>query len=611
MANIDGTNGNDNLTGTAGDDTINGFDGNDELSGLEGDDELSGGSGNDELNGGPGNDELFGKHNGSGDDDGDDTLNGGPGDDFLSGDIGVDTLNGNADDDTLWGGPGDDELNGNAGDDWLQGDSGSDTLDGGPGADWGSYRFSAAGVTIDLSAAPDANGFVSGAGGHAEGDKLKNIEHLYGSDHRDRLNGDDNNNVILGRGGDDSLRGGPGDDNLYGNDGHDWIIGGDGADTLYGGSGNDSLFGQNNSGPSPGDEENILYGGPGDDWLFSGPGLNTLDGDPGHDHIVASSRNIDTVNGGDGFDLVDYHTVPIKAEAGVTIDLSAAPDAEGYHRGAGGDAQGDKLKNIEGLWGSAHGDRLTGDDNDNMLFSFEGDDTLHGNGGNDRLSGGAGEDMLDGGPGDDQLYGDHWLSDSTGADRFVFGADSGNDTIEDFEPDSDKIQFSESGITFADLRIEANGGSARVNWGDAGQSITLTDIADTALTEGSFLFGEDASVFTGTAGNDTLTGTTGVDTINGLAGDDTLDGGNGADMLDGGPGSDTASYENSAVAVLVRLHDARAVKFGDAEGDTLTGIEHIIGSRYNDILAGDGEDNILKGKMVTMYCMAGLPVEMT
>ena len=99
----------------------------------------------------------------------------------------------------------------------------------------------------------------------------------------------------------------------------------------------------------------------------------------------------------------------------------------------------------------------------------------------------------------------------------------------------------------------------------------------------------------GNDGADTLNGGEGNDILNGGEGDDILNGGPGADMLDGGPGSDTASYQNSAVAVLVRLHNAAAVKFGDAEGDTLTGIEHLIGSRYNDTLAGDGEDNLLDG----------------
>lgn len=99
----------------------------------------------------------------------------------------------------------------------------------------------------------------------------------------------------------------------------------------------------------------------------------------------------------------------------------------------------------------------------------------------------------------------------------------------------------------------------------------------------------------GGGGNDILYGGMGDDILNGGDGDDTLDGGPGADMLDGGPGSDTASYQHSAAAVLVRLHDARAVRFGDAQGDTLTNIEHLVGSDYNDILAGDGEDNVLRG----------------
>ena len=97
------------------------------------------------------------------------------------------------------------------------------------------------------------------------------------------------------------------------------------------------------------------------------------------------------------------------------------------------------------------------------------------------------------------------------------------------------------------------------------------------------------------SGNDVIVGNAVANHINGRDGDDTLEGGPGADMLDGGPGSDTASYQHSAVAVLVRLHNASAVKFGDAEGDMLTGIEHLIGSRHNDILAGDGGDNRLEG----------------
>ena len=100
----------------------------------------------------------------------------------------------------------------------------------------------------------------------------------------------------------------------------------------------------------------------------------------------------------------------------------------------------------------------------------------------------------------------------------------------------------------------------------------------------------------GRTGDDTLYGNSGSDALNGGEGNDHLHGGDGADILNGGPGGDYAYYTDSSVGVLVRLHAAHAVRFGDAEGDTLTGIEHLVGSRYNDTLAGDGEDNILKGE---------------
>ena len=142
---------------------------------------------------------------------------------------------------------------------------------------------------------------------------------------------------------------------------------------------------------------------------------------------------------------------------------------------------------------------------------------------------------------------------------------------------------------------------------DLSATVDLTDAATFTVTSGDdtvdgltsddvidALAGNDT--VNGNAGADTLSGGEGNDILNGGEGDDTLDGGPGADMLDGGAGSDTATYQNSSVGVLVRLHNAAAVKFGDAEGDTLTGVEHLVGSRYNDTLAGDGEDNIMKGE---------------
>lgn len=101
------------------------------------------------------------------------------------------------------------------------------------------------------------------------------------------------------------------------------------------------------------------------------------------------------------------------------------------------------------------------------------------------------------------------------------------------------------------------------------------------------------AIITGTTGNDTLTGTAnadqisgleGNDTLNGGAGNDVLDGGAGADTLNGGTDTDTATYTNSAAGVTVNLTTG-VVSGGDAQGDTLTSIEKVIGSDFNDTLS--------------------------
>ncbi len=73
-----------------------------------------------------------------------------------------------------------------------------------------------------------------------------------------------------------------------------------------------------------------------------------------------------------------------------------------------------------------------------------------------------------------------------------------------------------------------------------------------------------------------------------------LEGGAGDDRLDGGAGSDTASYAGSLESVSVNLATGSAVG-GDAEGDQLTSVENLIGSRYRDHLVGDAQSNTLEG----------------
>jgi Ca2+-binding RTX toxin-like protein len=108
----------------------------------------------------------------------------------------------------------------------------------------------------------------------------------------------------------------------------------------------------------------------------------------------------------------------------------------------------------------------------------------------------------------------------------------------------------------------------------------------------SGLGGDD--VLHGNGGNDTLDGGLGNDTIIGGAGDDTIIGGAGGDAIDGGSGIDTASYVLSSAGVTVNL-GAGTASGGDAAGDTLSGIENLIGSALADTLTGDGNANRLDG----------------
>ena len=84
------------------------------------------------------------------------------------------------------------------------------------------------------------------------------------------------------------------------------------------------------------------------------------------------------------------------------------------------------------------------------------------------------------------------------------------------------------------------------------------------------------------------------DTINGKGGNDILAGLGGADTLNGGAGIDTASYAASAAGVDVSLVTGLG-HGGDAEGDTLTGIENLTGSAFNDTLPDDAGSNVLIG----------------
>jgi Ca2+-binding RTX toxin-like protein len=90
---------------------------------------------------------------------------------------------------------------------------------------------------------------------------------------------------------------------------------------------------------------------------------------------------------------------------------------------------------------------------------------------------------------------------------------------------------------------------------------------------------------TGSAFNDTLTGDTG---------NNILEGGLGRDTLDGGKGINTASYANATTGVTANLMSSNN-NTGEAAGDTYKNIQNLLGSAFNDTLAGDKNNNGLIG----------------
>lgn len=103
------------------------------------------------------------------------------------------------------------------------------------------------------------------------------------------------------------------------------------------------------------------------------------------------------------------------------------------------------------------------------------------------------------------------------------------------------------------------------------------------------------NVITGNAEKNVLYGRAGNDVLNGVAGDDVLLGGAGNDLLRGGVGQDIASYVDALAAVRVDLRLAATQDTRGSGRDKLHGIEDLRGSRFADLLTGNGGGNALHG----------------
>ena len=109
--------------------------------------------------------------------------------------------------------------------------------------------------------------------------------------------------------------------------------------------------------------------------------------------------------------------------------------------------------------------------------------------------------------------------------------------------------------------------------------------------------GDGDDMVTTQDGNDMVYGEAGNDTLTTQGGDDILVGGAGADTLSGGEGTDTILFTGDPTreaGVSVDLL-AGLGRGADAQGDTYTGIENVVGTAFDDILQGDHGANRLEG----------------
>jgi Ca2+-binding RTX toxin-like protein len=485
------------------------------------------------------------------------------------------------------GGAGDDTILGTTGFNYIRGDSGDDVIDGRGGGDVAAFALPVGmtgslrvvqgtgeqsgmlvvervdGETVEqlflVSIADDGTATVQGINSAAflGTDTVSNVSTLdFVVDnpvfdpnqftHILLQNGTAVGEEVYGSGENDGQTGGSGNDALWGFEGDDLLRGGNDHDTIRGGDGDDSI-----------------YGGQGDDYLIGGAGNDLLDG-------------------GDGSDRVGYFA---GAVAGVTIDLNI----EGTPQDTG--SQGwDTLVGVENVSGTQFSDVLIGNDGDNWLWgspaagSLTNNDTISGGGGNDLVTVGIGNHILDGGSGVDSLR----FTENAGADPSV------------------NVSLALQGTSQV-----TGGGSWTItgfeNLAGGNGNDTLTGDGNSNVLAGSW--GDDT--LAGGAGNDTLYGDgdiatdnhgaggsgpiTTFDDVGGgePAGNDLLEGGLGDDIINGGGGNDTATYANAAGAVLVDL--AAGAASGADGNDTLTGIENVIGSGFDDSISGDLGANRLDG----------------
>lgn len=377
-------------------------------------------------------------------------------------------------------------------------------------------------------------------------------------------------------------------------------------------------------------------GTPGNDDLFGTSGNDTINGYAGNDFLTPGSGT-DVVSGGAGDDRVflssdiDYFTTQksfIDGDQGIdTLDFSAAggPNFWSLDQNTGlFDVADVSFQNFEVLIGGYGKDSFSflNSMNNWTIFGGSGDDTVVGGGGSLTFYGGSGADYILPGFDSNILFGDSG-DDTINAIRGTGSIDGGSgvDTIISGSVDL-SIGYG-SGYSVSNVenvRLTEFDWSRWAIGNDLNNRITVNDSssANEFTLDGrggdDYLAGAQSSdILVGREGNDTLigyagadwlVGGTGNDDLQGGSGNDVLIGGLGTDSLDGGSGDDVAYYRDAASSTYAAAEGARPLLveghvygvmvdtatptngFGEGSGDSLTNVENIWGSNFDDVIFG-------------------------
>ena len=546
-----------------------------------------------------------------------------------------------------------DAFMGNAADNLFRGKDGNDTIDGGVGSDTAVYQSTKSNYAItfnadhsvitvqDLRVVPSY--YQNGAPGtNYDGtDTLRSIEMLRFSDGdykvsdlvaamptitgtlaTNALNGTTGNDVIDGLAGADTMTGGLGDDTYYVDNSGDSVIEGSngGTDTII------SSVGYSLS-ALPNVENLKLVGGA--TWGTGNSSDNTFTVASQSAFVTGSNGASGvTIKPGSGSDTVTGVITPFiegLQRYYVQVDYSSNTASQSIDAnlatgvlldGMGGT---DTLSNVRGVTAGAGNDLLCGGSKIQFIAG-EFQERFQGNGGNDTIDGGETQ----------RGYVDH-----------VLFYDSPLGVV---------VNLGANALALTDGSSIASG-TARDGYGTLDTLRNITGAIGSSYAD--YLVGSDApNYFEGLAGNDTIDGAGGDDTIhyngvnsalivnlgsvavtyNGVTvnagtatdgygtvdtlrsiegargglGNDILIGSNGNnrlrgdvgyDTIDGGAGIDFASYENSPNTVTVFLENGSANVSDGMDGrDTLTNIEGIVGTSFDDYLNGGAGDQWFIGR---------------